>query len=138
VSSFPPLLTPRAGSSRDSLTPRHFGILIRPDSQLILDIQADAWTDEELQRQLRLPDGDLVRYGLERSGDAIVLSAFLNTSTAGKPFRIEGFDLYGDRFYGPAIIIPGDELSCCPALDPHDISRVIRFFRQAPHSALTS
>src|ERR1700730_4895544 len=106
-----------------------YGLLILPDIQTVGDVHADEWTDRELRQRLRVGNDELVRRDVDRTGDTIVVSAFLNSTTAGKPSRCEGFDLYGERFYGPALVISSENNRRCPVLDPHDINHVIHFFR---------
>lgn len=107
----------------------YYGLLILPDIQTVGDVHADEWTDRELRQQLRVGNDELVRRDVDRTGDTIIVSAYLNSTTAGKPSRCEGFDLYGERFYGPALVISSENNHRCPVLDPHDINRVIHFFR---------
>lgn len=106
-----------------------FGILIRPDTHTVHDVDADQWTEHAMREKLQVGNGEFERREVERTGDTIVVSAFLNASTAGKASRSDGFDLYGERFYGPALIISGEASGTSPILDPHDISRAIHFFR---------
>jgi hypothetical protein len=106
-----------------------FGILILPETNTVHDVDASAWTIDVVRQKLQIGNDDIVERQVERTGDVIFVSAFLNSSTAGKPFRCDGFDLYGERFYGPALIVSGEEGGASPILDPHDISRVIHFFR---------
>ncbi len=108
---------------------KHFGILIRPDTNTVHDVHSFLWTDHEMHQRLQIGNDEIVERQVERTGDAIFVSAFLNATTAGKAFRCDGFDLFGDRFYGPALIVSGEENGTAPILDPHDISRAIRFFR---------
>jgi len=107
----------------------NYGLLICPDIQTVGDVHAEEWTDRELRQQLRVGNDELLRLEVDRTGDTIIVSAFLNSTTAGKPSRCEGFDLYGERFYGPALVISSENNRRCPVLDPHDISRPIHFFR---------
>ena len=106
-----------------------FGILIRPDTHTVHDVDAYIWTDHEMRTKLQIESDEIVQRGVERTGDAIFVSSFLNATAAGRAFRCEGFDLYGDRYYGPALIVSGQENGTSPILDPHDISRAIHFFR---------
>jgi hypothetical protein len=115
-----------------------FGILIRPDTHTVHDVDACVWTDHEMRQKLQIGDDEIVRRGVERTGDAIFVSAFLNATTAGKASRCEGFDLFGERFYGPALIVSGEENGTSPILDPHDISRAIHFFRMHHEEAFSA
>jgi len=108
---------------------KFFGILIRPETHTVHDVEAYVWTDHEMRQRLEIGNDEIARREVERTGDAIFVSAFLNGTTAGKSFRSDGFDLYGDRYYGPALIIAARESGVAPVLDPHDISRAIHFFR---------
>src|SRR5215213_8435435 len=106
---------------------KRFGILIRPDTHTVHDVEAYIWTDHEMRQKLQIGNEEVVERQVERTGDAIFVSAFLNATEAGKASRCDGFDLYGDRYYGPALVISSTQSDVCPVLDPHDISRAIQF-----------
>jgi hypothetical protein len=109
---------------------KKYGILICSDTHTVSDVHAYIWSGYEMRRKLGIGGNrEIVLQDLERTGDTIVVSAYLNVATAGKASRCEGFDLFGQRFYGRALVISGDEKRSSPAIDPHDISRVIRFLR---------
>ena len=110
----------------------NFGLLICPDFQTAYDVNADDWTDQELREQLRVGNDAILRLEVDRTGDTIVVSALLNDATTREAARGDGFDLYGQRFYGPALVISGESNRRSPALDPHDVSRMIHFFRLDP------
>jgi hypothetical protein len=109
---------------------KNCGILICPHTHTVSDVHAFIWSGCELRQKLQI-DGneEIVLRDWERTGDTIVVSGFLNVATAGKASRCEGFDLCGERFYGRALVISGDENRSYPVMDPHDISRKIRFLR---------
>jgi len=109
---------------------KKYGILICPDTHTVCDVHAFIWSGYELRQKLQIEGNEeIVLRDLERTGDTIVVSGFLNVATAGNASRCEGFDLCGERFYGRALVISGDENRSSPVIDPHDISRVIRFLR---------
>jgi len=109
---------------------KKYGILICPDTHTVSDVNALIWSGYEMRRKLSIGgDAEIVLRDLERTGDTIVVSGFLNAATAGKASRCEGFNLCGEQFYGRALVIAGDENRSSPVIDPHDISRVIHFFR---------
>jgi hypothetical protein len=114
---------------------KSFGLLIRADTQTVHDVDAGAWTDEEVRQKLPIGNDPVLRLSLERTGDLILVSGFLNGSAAGKGVRREGFDLYGERFFGSALIVSGEVNGSAPVLDPHDISRAIHFFLLNPAKA---
>lgn len=114
-----------------------FGLLIRPDTQTVHDVDAGEWTDEAVRQKLPIGNDPVLRLGLERTGDLILVSGFLNEAAEGEGVRREGFDLYGERFYGPALIVSGEKNGRAPVLDPHDISRAIHFFLLQPEEAST-
>lgn len=105
-----------------------FGLLICPGTHTVHDVSADQWTILNVRHLLGVEEG-IVRHEIERSGDWIYVSALLNASAEGRDVRCEGFDLFGDRYYGPALLVAGRENGIAPVLDPHDISRAIHFFR---------
>jgi len=106
-------------------------ILITPETHLVDDVDAYLWNDYEIYRNL-LNEHEIVYRNVQKTGDTMVLDGFLNSVEAGKAFRCDGFELFGERYYGNGLILPEDETQSHPRLSPQEVSRSIRFFRVEP------
>ena len=60
--------------------------------------------------------------------DTIALAAFTNGNPDGERLREDGFELFGNRYYGNALIVP-DEGYDSPRISPQETARLINFFR---------
>ena len=102
------------------------GILIRTDTHNVTDVYAPVWNGQEIRKKLVLR-GDEIVYQDIRS-DSIVVRALCNVSNSGQPPRDDGFELFGRRYFGNALIIP-DEDRESPRITPQEVAHRIRFFR---------
>jgi len=105
---------------------RQHGILIRSDRQVVADVYAAIWNGQEIRKKLLLHNDEIIFRDLRN--DSIVVEASSNVGgpliTRGK----DGFQLFGERFYGNALII-ADEDRLSPKISPEEIAHRIRFFR---------
>ncbi|MDR3401742.1 MAG: hypothetical protein P4L99_04510 [Chthoniobacter sp.] len=106
-------------------------ILITPETHLVDDVHAYLWNADEIYQRL-LNEHEIVYRHIPRTGDTIVLDGFLNSAETGKAFRSDGFELFGEKYYGNGLIIAADDTLCRPHVSPQDISHCIRFFRPEP------
>jgi hypothetical protein len=101
--------------------------LINSETHLVDDVHAYLWNEFEIYRQLSNQHEVVYRH-IPRTGDVIVLDGFLNSVAAGMARRREGFELFGEKYYGNALIIPAVEKDSRPGLSPEEVGRYIRFF----------
>jgi hypothetical protein len=105
---------------------KQHGILIRSDSQVVCDVYAPIWNSQEIRKSLFLHNAEFVFQDLR--SDSIVVAASTNVETSGSRKRKDGFELFGKRFYGNALII-ADEERDTPQITPQQIAHIIRFFQ---------
>ena len=106
-------------------------ILITPEIHFVDEVHAYLWNDYEICQRL-LNEHETVYRHMGRTGDMIVLDGFLNSAAAGMASRCEGFELFGELYYGNGLILPADETHSRPAVSLPEVNRWIRFFRIEP------
>src|SRR4051812_19649817 len=104
------------------------GILIMSDRHLIVDVQAEHWSPPEIRRRLETKD-KIAFLDIGHDGHRMAISEFLNFSTAGKPSRFVGFELFGETVYGNALIIGREDTDQEIPMDPQYIAHRIHFLR---------
>jgi hypothetical protein len=105
---------------------KQHGILIRADAQIVNDVYAPVWNGQEIRKRLRLHNQEFVYQDMR--SDSIVLEASSNVERNGKRRPKDGFELFGKRFYGNALIIPDEERDT-PRITPQQVAHIIRFFQ---------
>jgi hypothetical protein len=103
------------------------GILLRSREQTIAEVFSASWGNGEIKEILRDNWQDVAFFGIR--GDTIVVSAIPNVGGDRGQRHRSGFELFGRRYYGDALIIGGENRDT-PQLTPQDISKDIRFFHE--------
>jgi hypothetical protein len=104
---------------------KQHGILIRADAQLVNDVYAPIWNGQEIRKRLLLHEEHFVYQDM--GSDSIVVEASPNVESHGPLSGRHGFELFGKRFYGNALVIPNEERDA-PRITPQEIAHIIRFF----------
>ncbi len=100
------------------------GILIRPNCRLIADVHAAIWNGMEMRKRLLLHDEPIVFRDLRN--DTLALNGKLNRMRRSAKSCRSGFELFGEIYYGDALIIP-DEGRNSPRITPEHLAHIVRF-----------
>jgi hypothetical protein len=103
------------------------GILIRSREQTIAEVISLSWGNTEIKEVLQDNWQDIAFFGVP--GATIVVSAIPNVGGDRQQRHRSGFELFGRRYYGDALII-GRENRSVPQVTPQEISEDIRFFHE--------
>lgn len=106
---------------------RH-GILIRSDAHVVAAVHSQIWTASEIRRILATAE-EIAIVELGRKHYRMAISEFLHSATAGKPSRSVGFRLFGETYYGDALIFGGNAVDDGTGIDSQLIGREIHFLR---------
>ena len=103
------------------------GILIRSREQTIAEVFSSNWDNGAIKEVLRDHGQDIAFFTIR--GDTVVVSALPNVSGDRRPQHRSGFELFGRRYYGDALIIAGENRDT-PQITPQEIAGDIRFFQE--------
>ena len=104
------------------------GILIRSREQTIAEVFSSNWDNNEIKEILRDDWRDIAFFSIR--GDSIVVSAVSNVGgDRNQQHHQRGFELFGRRYYGDALIIAGEDRDT-PQVTPQEIAGGVRFFQE--------
>ncbi|HEY3897924.1 MAG TPA: hypothetical protein VGM54_04875 [Chthoniobacter sp.] len=103
------------------------GILIRSREQTIAEVFSSQWDNGEIKEVLRDNWQDIAFFTIR--GDTIVVSALPNVGGDRQQHHRSGFELFGRRYYGDALIIAGENRDTLQITPPEIVSD-IRFFQE--------
>ena len=84
-------------------------IQIDVENNQVSTVQTEGeWTDEAINEQIDAVGGELAKNSIGGSGDILVVGDFINHTTAGAACESNGFNLFGNTYYGDGLILGGE------------------------------